>query len=33
MRALKGNVRSLLSRCDELVRLRLIVEAWWQARR
>ena len=32
MRPLAGNVRSLLSRCDELAALRAQIDAWWQAR-
>lgn len=32
MRTLAGNIRSLLSRCDELRTLRAQIDAWWQAR-
>lgn len=31
-RPLAGNMRSLLSRCDELADLRAQIDAWWQAR-
>lgn len=32
MRKLAGNLKSLLSRCDELARLRDDVDAWWKQR-
>lgn len=32
MRALPGNLRSLLSRCDELARLRADLDDWWRQR-
>lgn len=32
MRALAGNIRSLMARCDELGGLRAQIDAWWRAR-
>ena len=32
MRALPGNLRPLLSRCDELAQLKADIDAWWTAR-
>ena len=32
MRALPGNLRPLLSRCDELAQLKADIDAWWNAR-
>lgn len=32
MRALGGNLKGLLARCDELARLRAAIDAWWQQR-
>jgi hypothetical protein len=32
MRALAGNVKGLLARCDELARLRADIDAWWNGK-